>query len=97
MSQFDDQYVRNVVRASEMAAANLEFWVIELIVKHDEAKEGMTHEDDYQNGYLHGLNTAIEFMRSKLPEIEQHKIEMQKLLKEKGTDDQEQSGGHDEG
>lgn len=77
----DDDYVNNIIEAARIASSNLEYWVIELIVKHDQAKAQMTHPDDYQMGYLHGLNTAIEYLRDRLPEIEQHKIQMQMYLK----------------
>lgn len=79
----DDQYIENIIKATEIASANLKYWVIELVAMHDDAKTRMIHEDDYQNGYLHGLNTAIEHLRKQLPEIEQHEIEMYKLLKER--------------
>lgn len=77
----DDNYVNSIIQAAKIASANLTHWTIELILIHDEAKSRMEHEDDYQNGYLHGLNTAIEYLRARLPEIEQHEIEMRKYLK----------------
>lgn len=46
--------------------SNLRMWIEDLETEHDRKKAEMSHEDDYQNGYLHGMTAAIGYLKEEL-------------------------------
>jgi hypothetical protein len=63
--------------SSGVLEANVGYWIRELEEHHDQVEAEMTHEDDYQHGYLHGLRHAIDYLKEKLPDIHETRKEAQ--------------------
>lgn len=82
MTSDREEDVISVRVGARIARQNITYWLMELEHRHDEIKDEIEHEDDYQNGYLHGMNSVIAYLKERMVDIDVHDKEMIKFLKE---------------
>lgn len=56
--------------ASKSVLNHLRLWILQLEEHHEEILKDVQTEDQYQSGYIHGLNRGIEHLRGQVAHVE---------------------------
>lgn len=86
----NDEKVAKYLRMSNLSSSSvlnhLRLWILQLEEHHEKVIADMETEDDYQSGYLHGLNHGIEHLRGQIAFIESQIKWTGELLEAQGLD-----------
>lgn len=88
----DDKGVQDYLRMSHSASSSvlnhLRLWILQLEEHHEEILKDIQTEDQYQSGYIHGLNRGIEHLRGQVSYIESQIKWTSELLLAQKVDEQ---------
>lgn len=56
--------------ANKSVLNHLRLWILQLEEHHEEILKDVQTEDQYQSGYIHGLNRGIEHLRGQVAHVE---------------------------
>lgn len=88
----DDKKMQNYLLMSNQASSSvlnhLRLWLLQLEEHHENILKDVKTEDQYQSGYIHGLNHGIEYLREQVPFIESQIKWTSELLEAQGVDEQ---------
>lgn len=81
------EYLRMSNAASSSVLNHLRLWILQLEEHHEEILKDVQTEDQYQSGYIHGLNHGIEHLRGQIAFIESQIKWTSELLAAQGVDE----------
>lgn len=61
-----EEYLRLSLIADKSVLNHLLLYALQLEEHHEDVLSRVDHEDDYQNGYIHGLTHALEYLRKQV-------------------------------
>ena len=87
----NDKQVHEYLRMSNAASASvlnhLRLWILQLEQHHEDILADVRTEDQYQSGYIHGLNHGLEYLRGQIASIESQIKWTSELLSAQGVDE----------
>jgi hypothetical protein len=90
----NDKQVQDYLRMSNSASSSvlnhLRLWLLQLEEHHENILRDVRTEDQYQSGYIHGLNHGIEHLREQVPFIESQIKWTSELLAAQEVDEPEE-------
>jgi len=84
------EYLRMSHSASSSVLNHLRLWILQLEEHHETILKDMHTEDQYQSGYIHGLNHGIEHLRGQVAYVESQIKWTSELLSARGVDESEE-------
>lgn len=80
------EYYRTTHAASASVLNHLKLWILQLEEHHEAILGDVETEDQYQSGYIHGLNHGIEHLRGQIAYLESQIKWTAELLEAQGVD-----------